>query len=181
MKFIKSKKGLAVLAVLAVAVISAVGAYAYFTSTGTGTGTGKVGTAAGWNVTPASESSNLYPYSAAALTADDTLYTALTGGSVKNDGSGQQSLHQVVATIQTPPSAAGTGPACAVSDFSLYAPTGSDWVVAAGGASATLTPNDDLAPSASHSLNGLSIAMVDNSANQDRCQGQTVSIKFDAS
>ena len=45
MKFIKSKKGLALLAVLAVAVVAAVGAYAYFSSTGHGSGRGD-----GWSV-----------------------------------------------------------------------------------------------------------------------------------
>ena len=35
MKLIKSKKGIALLGVLVIAAISAIGAYAYFTSTGT--------------------------------------------------------------------------------------------------------------------------------------------------
>ena len=44
MKFIKSKKGFALLSAVAVIAISAVGAYAYFTNSGSGTGTAQVGT-----------------------------------------------------------------------------------------------------------------------------------------
>jgi hypothetical protein len=46
MKLIKSKKALVLLGVLVVAVVAAVGAYAYFTSGGSGTGSASVGTAA---------------------------------------------------------------------------------------------------------------------------------------
>jgi hypothetical protein len=46
MKFIKSKKGIALLAALAVIAVSAVGAYAYFTASGSGTGSASVGQAA---------------------------------------------------------------------------------------------------------------------------------------
>jgi hypothetical protein len=44
-KVIKSKKGIALLAALVVAIAAAVGAYAYFTASGTGTGTASVGMA----------------------------------------------------------------------------------------------------------------------------------------
>jgi putative ABC transport system permease protein len=43
-KVIKSKKGIALLAALIVAVAAAIGAYAYFTTTGSGTGSAAVGT-----------------------------------------------------------------------------------------------------------------------------------------
>ena len=46
MKFIKSKKAIALLATVAVIAIAAVGAYAYFSATGTGNGTATVGTSA---------------------------------------------------------------------------------------------------------------------------------------
>ncbi|HZT84843.1 MAG TPA: hypothetical protein VE984_05415 [Gaiellaceae bacterium] len=42
-RFIKSRKGLVLLATLVVAAAAAVGAYAYFTSTGSGSGTASVG------------------------------------------------------------------------------------------------------------------------------------------
>src|SRR2546423_5852004 len=44
-KFIKSKKGLALLATLVVAVAASVGAYAYFTTSGSGSGNAQVGDA----------------------------------------------------------------------------------------------------------------------------------------
>jgi hypothetical protein len=43
MKFIKTKKGLAMLAALVVVAVSAIGAYAYFTSLGTGNGSAAAG------------------------------------------------------------------------------------------------------------------------------------------
>src|SRR4051794_5973987 len=43
MKFIKTKKGLALLATVAVVAIAAVGAYAYFTASGAGSGTVNAG------------------------------------------------------------------------------------------------------------------------------------------
>src|SRR3954449_12754269 len=43
MKFIKTKKGLALLATVAVVAIAAVGAYAYFTASGSGSGTVNAG------------------------------------------------------------------------------------------------------------------------------------------
>jgi hypothetical protein len=58
-RFLKSKKGLALLAALVVAIAASVGAYAYFTTTGSGTGSASVGT-----------SSNLV----LAGTTADTLY-----------------------------------------------------------------------------------------------------------
>ncbi len=50
MKFIKTKKGFALLSAVAVIAVSAVGAYAYFTSAGTGTGTATVGTSSAFTV-----------------------------------------------------------------------------------------------------------------------------------
>jgi hypothetical protein len=46
-KFLKSKKSIALLAVLIVAVAVTVGAFAYFSSTGTGSGTATVGSSSG--------------------------------------------------------------------------------------------------------------------------------------
>ena len=43
MRIIKTKKGLALLAVLVVAAVAAIGGYAYFSSTGSGSGTAGVG------------------------------------------------------------------------------------------------------------------------------------------
>ena len=47
MKFLMSKKGVALLATLVVAAVAAFGAYAYFTAAGSGSGTASVGSASG--------------------------------------------------------------------------------------------------------------------------------------
>ena len=55
MKLIKSKKGISFLLVIAIAAISAVGAFAYWTTTGSGSGSATVGTDAGLIVTGTTE------------------------------------------------------------------------------------------------------------------------------
>ena len=59
-RFLKSKKGIALLATLAVAAM-ATGAFAYFTSTGSGSGNATVGTTANDLVLKATINSTLYP------------------------------------------------------------------------------------------------------------------------
>ena len=60
MRFLKSKKGIALIATLVVAAGASVGAYAYFTDSGAGTGTGTVGTATPF-VIAGTNSGDLYP------------------------------------------------------------------------------------------------------------------------
>jgi hypothetical protein len=60
-KFLMSKKGIALLATLVVAVAASVGAYAYFTATGTGQGTATVGTSANNLYVRGTTSGTLYP------------------------------------------------------------------------------------------------------------------------
>jgi hypothetical protein len=180
MKFIKSKKGIALLATLVVAAAAAFGAYAYFSSSGNGSGTGTVGSSSGFTVTGASEASDLFPYLPAQYTATPSLWTALTGGKVVNPGTGNENLHQIVATIEAPTNLQGDVPACTASDFSFFSPT-SSWTISNGGDTATITPDDDLASNAEYDMTDLSIGMVDNSANQDDCQGATVNISYAAS
>jgi hypothetical protein len=67
MKLIKSKKGIALLATLAVAVVAAVGAYAYFTSTGAGTGSASVGTSTAF-VLHGSAAGAVYPGTSSTVT-----------------------------------------------------------------------------------------------------------------
>lgn len=61
MKLLKSKKGLALLTVLAVAAISAVGAFAYWTTTGAGTGSAANASSNGTIVLKASFAPGLTP------------------------------------------------------------------------------------------------------------------------
>jgi hypothetical protein len=60
-KFLKSKKGIVLLVSAIVAIVAAVGAYAYFTSTGAGTGTATVGDASNQVYVTGSTSGTLYP------------------------------------------------------------------------------------------------------------------------
>lgn len=175
-RILRFKKRTYVLAgVVAVAAISAVGGYAYFTSTGSGDGTGTVGSATDWEVTGASEAGQLFPlvYPAGAQ--------ALIGGNVQNDGSGYQQLNQIVATIVDT-----SDLGCDAGNFEFYSP-GSTWTLTAGNTVATAnlasgsSLPDNLAPAANHAFGDLSIAMVDDNTNQDDCQGVTVNITYDAS
>jgi hypothetical protein len=87
-KFLKSKKGIALLATMVAAVAAAVGAYAYFTNIGTGTGSATVG------------SSDVI-----ALSGDvaDSLYPggadAPVTVSISNPGSGTQHVGTISGTV----------------------------------------------------------------------------------
>jgi hypothetical protein len=81
--FIKSKKGIALLATLVVAAVTAVGAFAYFTSGGSGSGSASVGTSTSF-VLYGSSASTLYPGTSSVVT-----FTA------DNPGSGHQYLAKI--------------------------------------------------------------------------------------
>jgi hypothetical protein len=119
----------------------------------------------------------LYPDVDAATGADQGV---VTGASVTNAAtSGSQHLNKIIATISSVTSAAGATPACATTDFQFNSPT-TTWT-GTGTQTAQILPNVTLAPSASYSVSDLNVVMVDNGANQDRCQGQTVTVSFAAS
>ncbi len=176
-KFVRSKKGVvALLAAVAVA-ISAIGAYAYFTSTGTGSGSATVGSATSWTVAGGAVVGTLYPgldYG----TADQGV---VTGASVTNaSASAYQKLQTIDATISAVTSPGpGGGPACAVTDFQFNSP-GASWT-GSGTQAAQINPGLDQAPGAIYNITDLNVAMVDNNANQDKCQGATVTVTLDAS
>jgi hypothetical protein len=152
-------------------------AYAFFTSTGTGSGNGSVGTATTWKVAGGSVVGTLYP---------DTTFAGpdqgvVTGASVTNQAaSGHQMLNKIVATISgvTTGSVAGED-ACTVADFQFNSP-GATWTPN-GGQTATILPADNLDHGASYTIADLNVAMVDDLTAQDNCQGQTVTVTFDAS
>jgi hypothetical protein len=166
MKFIKSKKGIALLATLVVAAVAAVGAYAYFTSTGTGSGSASVGTSTTW-----------------AVTTDPAVLTngPLTPGGptetvayhVKNNSTGFQKLQAVAISVANANGTDWTSVAgCSKSDFKIDA--------AAAGATQTDTPAVDLAPGAQYD-GSITIQMVDTGSNQDGCKGATVPLYLSAS
>lgn len=182
MKLIKSKKGLALLAVLAIVAISAVGAYAYFTSTGTGSGTASTGTSANFTV-----AQDAFSVSYPAVTLYPGVNSQPLQGTVTNPGAGHQQLNTITASIQAPtlaPLASGPN-ACTAADYAL---SGAGWAVAANGLSAVKTVNQDLAPAGVYNFSGLSVSMLnradtvagDGSGNQDKCKNATVNLKYDA-
>lgn len=161
MKFIKTKKGIAFLAAIAAIAISAVGAYAYFTSTGHGTGSATVGTSTALTITQTGSISGLTPNGPIVPVA----YT------INNPtANGAQNLGLVSASITTidqtvAGQAAGT---CTAADFNLLPATSAVGTVAAGGTFNSATATEP------------TIQMIDTSANQDGCQGATVHLSLDA-
>jgi hypothetical protein len=177
MKFIKSKKGLALLATLAVAAFAAVGAYAYFTSTGTGTGSASVGTATNWVVGQTGVTSGGPLYPDAAIGGANIQTNAYH---VKNAGSGSQALAKVDISVATSTGGVWTAqadttkPACTKADFSI------------DGSAVGVTHTDtalagDFTASQDKTTGSVTVEMIDNGLNQDNCQGVTVPLYFSAS
>ena len=169
-RFIKSKKGLALLATLVVAAAGAVAGYAYFTSTGNGSGSASVGAAGTWAVSADTLKGTLYP--------DPTIGTggnhATVNYSVTNSGTGDQELNSVAISIPSTWTVTGTQGGCNASDFSLDgAAVGSAVTDTYGGA------GNDLHSGASTGGH-VDVEMIDNGSNQNDCQNVTVPISFSA-
>ena len=95
MKLIKSKKAIVLLAMSIVAIVAAVGAYAYFTTTGSGSGTATVGTSSNLALV-GSSASTLYPGGP----SSDVTFTA------DNTSPGHQQLGTIyLASVQAYPTA----------------------------------------------------------------------------
>jgi hypothetical protein len=174
-RFIKSKKGLALLATLVVAAAGAVAGYAFFTSTGNGTGSAAVGTASHWSIAQTGTTSGgpLYPDPSigGANIQTDQYY-------VKNNNAGNQNLNTVVIQIADSTggpwsTTVGTNPPCTAADFSVGGQaTGAPWTDPA------LTGNFTAGQSKTGSVK---VEMIDNGSTQDSCQGATVPLYFSAS
>src|SRR5207248_4447657 len=93
MKFIKSKKALALLATLAVAVAASVGAYAYFSSTGHGSATATVGQSSAFSVNTGALAGGPLTPAGGSGTYETATYT------VHNPSTGSQNLNQVVISV----------------------------------------------------------------------------------
>ena len=167
-KFLKSKKGLALLATMVVAV-AAIGAYAYFTSTGSGTGNATVGTDSNWVVGQTSLAGGpLYPDPVIGTGNIETAtYT------VHNPSAGDQYLADVKVKVAMADGSPWTSGTCSKDDFSI------------GGAAVGTTYTD--ADSAGDFLAGetrtdsVTVQMIDNNANQNDCRGVSVPLYFFAS
>jgi hypothetical protein len=165
MRILKSKKGIALLAVLAVAAVTAIGAYAYFTTTGSGSGSASVGTDTPWEVTTdAATGGPLTPGGP----SESIAYH------VKNPSTGYQNLANVAIKVANANGTAWDGPGtCSAADFSV------------DGAAAGATFNDtalagDKAPGTT-SNGSITIQMVDTGSNQDDCKNAIVPLYLYAS
>jgi hypothetical protein len=166
------KRTFAVLGGVALALVGAFAAFAFFTSSGTGNGSATVGTAGAWSISAATSVGTLYPDPSSGGT--NTVHVAYA---VTNEGHGQQQLGNVAYNVNTAfstqDSATPPDPACTPSDFRLGASTNPT------GNTATDNYTTDLA--AGSSVTGTAtIEMIDNSANQNSCQGVTVPLSFSA-
>jgi hypothetical protein len=169
MKFIKSKKGLALLATLAVAAIAAVGAYAYFTSTGSGTGTATVGSDSAWTVGQTGTSGGaLYP--------DPTIGTGNIQSKaydVTNPSLGNQYLTSVTVQVANADGSAWASGSCNAGDFSVGG--------AAPGATYTDLDSAGNFTAGETKSDSVTVQMIDNNADQNDCRGLTVPLYFFAS
>jgi hypothetical protein len=177
MKFIKSKKGLVLLATLAVAIAAAVGAYAYWTASGAGSGTAAVGSiTSGIQVHQTSTPSGLYPGGPA---------QALSGD-FGNTNSSPAYVTSVTVALSSITNGASNGslPACTTSDFALSA-TSNGSAIDNGNGTFTVTVGQDIPGLAGQNANpyagswsGVSVGMRDTSANQDNCENATVNLSY---
>lgn len=134
--------------------LSAVGAYAYWTTTGSGTGSAATGTTAGITVNQTSVNTALYPGGTTALSGnfDNTNASPVYVTSVS----------AVVAPFSL--QADSSKPACTQADFTITgsAPVGAQVAVGSG----------------QGSWSGLSLNMTNTSLNQDNCKNITVPITY---
>jgi len=149
--------------VILVAVMAAVGGYAYWTSTGTGSGSGSAGTSTAWSIT--TDAATGGPLTPAGPSQTIAYH-------VKNNGTGAQTLQSVAIKVANSNGTAWTSVVgCSKDDFNV-------------GAGAGVTYNDTaLAGSVASgaTVNGsITLAMVDTVANQDGCKLATVPVHLSA-
>jgi hypothetical protein len=176
MKFIKSKKGIALLAVMVVAAVAVFGAYAFFSSTGTGTGSATVG------------HSTAFTIASTAPTGGALLPDQAIGGpnvehvtySVTNPGAGSENLNQVVVSVANSDGSAWSSqtnsgkPACTAADFSVDGQ-------AVGAPDTDVTLAGEVLAGQTTTSAPVTVEMIDNGKNQDNCQGLTAPLYFAAS
>jgi hypothetical protein len=170
-RFMKSKKGIALLVTLVVVGASAFGAYAYFTSTGSGSGTATVGSAANDLTLTATISSTLYPghtynldnirianpetfaQAASSVSPDLVNGDAVTGVSV----SGGTNLHG----------------GCSASWFHFYGDgTNADSTLSLSGAPVSIPASGHV--DFAYASTGAKVGMDETGGNQSDCEGATI-------
>ncbi len=128
MKLFKSKKAVALLATLVVAVAASIGAYAYFTSTGTGSGTATVGSATNWVIGQDGYSAAFTPQ---ITTVSRRQGTQPSAGHGQEQWSANQQLNTIRPRVEAPRStlaAAAAAPnPCTAADYLCPRPQGGLW------------------------------------------------------
>jgi hypothetical protein len=162
MKLIKSKKAIVLLAMSIVAIVAAVGAYAYFTTTGSGSGTATVGTSTNLALVGTAPTT-LYPG-----TSSDVTFTA------NNTSPGHQQLGTIyLASVQAFASAADrTAGTPVISGCGSVDPGNAGNAGASDYYMADVVANQDFGPSGSPqpvTLHG-TLVMNNLSASQDACK-----------
>ena len=158
MKF-KQKKSIAALLAILVVAIAAIGAYAYWTTGGTGSGTADTTTAQDVVVNQTNGAiTDLYPGGPSKSLSGDF--------DNPNDGPAYvASVTAVVSGVTT--DTQGSKPACTTADFEIDDNVSS-------------TPGDIPSGNGQGAWNGLSVRMIDSTANQDNCKNQTITITYTA-
>lgn len=180
-RFIKSKKGLALLATLVVAAAAAVAGYAYFTTTGSGSGTASVGTSSNVTIT-GSTTGTLYPGTSEAVSF-----------SANNPSTGHQELGTIVLDgVKACPSGSSWDPTLN-SNAGGCTSSATEVITCesfSGGASndlaknfymAPVAENEDLPSGVTASLtNGGTLYMNNLSSSQDDCKSVNLWLHFSA-
>jgi hypothetical protein len=207
MRLFRNKKMWAAVAVAGLMMAGAGTAWAYFTSSGTGTGSATVGSSTSFTVTAGTLSGDaLLP----ASLSDTNRVVDTLPFTVVNDLEGVQSFKTITISVAEADGTAysytdGAGdPACTAADFSLNGNTaGSADVQTGAGAGVdnllptamssnsdgvvTLLPNSDgSTPASAPAVSGdtyygqVTIQLVENGANQDSCEGQSIPLLIKA-
>jgi hypothetical protein len=171
MKFLKSKKGVALVVALAVIGIASVGAYAYFSATGAGQGQGTVGSATAF-VLHGTAAGNAYPGASQTVTF-----------TVDNNGGGSEYLAKIHLVSADACSVAwtypGGTPTCTGTTIGTCGGTNSalhDFQMA------DVTVNHEFAPGTGQSVTPTgSLVMNDLNASQDTCQGAYLNLNLTSS
>ncbi len=150
MRIIKTKKGIALLAVLVVAAVAAIGGYAYFTSTGSGTGSAGVGSSGSIDLT-SSPVSGVYPGGGA-------VQVAVTA---TNNNPGDEYVDTISGTVEDITTGPNAG--CMGSWFTVTPAVVQQALTANGG----------------HATVNAAVSMPSNlTTNQNACQGATLTIDW---